>query len=128
MNNLPNIRRVKYGWQFHTARGGSLQTRFFSDREFGGKKRARSSAVVYRDSMMIGLERKPAKLHSDNKTGFNRIHITSEPLGGGGTYDRVRASVKLESGLVFRKSWPLSRYGKDEAIQKAVKWQKKIKS
>lgn len=134
MRSMKNVRRVEQGvgsgWQFHSTTGGKPVTRFFSDSKYDGKRKARLAAIEYRDSQMPTLQERSREVRSQwldprNTTGVNRVRVATEPAAGGGTYQRVVASVKLPHKTRV-KSWRLDKFEYEDALQLAVQWQKRV--
>jgi len=130
MKNSPNIRRVDvghtHGWQFFCSRTGKHVTKLFSDRTYGGTRKAKAAAVKYRDSYLTKLVA-PRKVisHRRSSRGLKTPGVikVTEPRQHG-TYVRIRAQVRYPK-KVERRSWNVEEHGLDEAIRLATNWRKR---
>jgi len=130
MKNSPNVRRVDvgrtHGWQFFCSRAKKHVTKLFSDRAYGGKRKAKAAAVEYRDKYLaeLGVSSRVIN-HLTSSRGLNIPGVTKVTESRqSGTYVRIRAQVSYPE-KVERRSWNVEEHGIAEAIRLAINWRKR---
>ena len=119
--------KKNHGWQIRIVVAGKLRggsPRYFPDKLHGGKNKALKLAKARRDEILAGLpqevkdraNREPRKIP---KSGTKGVTHVLAPKGG---YAYWQASWK-EDGVRKLAKFSISRYGEDNALAFAIKYQ-----
>jgi len=119
-------RRGFRGYSVLLTRRGILHSRFFADRRFGGRRKARAAAERWRDEQMVTLY-PPVRLRRFtpwNRTGVVGVLLERYQVRGR-RYRRYRASWPDAEGRSRRRSFDLRKYGEEKAFELAVEARRK---
>lgn len=128
MQNHHNIRRIDdatrrtYAWIVQVQRKNRITIKMFSDSNFGGRERALSAAIQYRDALIIAAS--PAAHNRWRRTIVRRNNRSGIP--GVGLYTRRNGMKRWiacwtdENGVSRSKSFSVSIHGDDKAKELAV--------
>ena len=109
------------GVSVHFTRRGVTQTRFFSDRKYGGPDKALKAASEWRDKELVRLY-PPIRIRRFfplNKTGIIGILLERYRVGTR-WYRRYRASWPDGKGGWQRRSFDVGKYGREKAFSLAI--------
>lgn len=117
--------RGTLGYMVRISRGGEKHNRFFSDKEYGGKRKALTAAKNHYDELVASLP--PAKtskgiLSARNKSGRVGVHLAVNPSScwSDVEYSSYVASWKNEEGRRQKISFSVEKYGKRKARDYAI--------
>jgi hypothetical protein len=106
----------------HFRRRGKLYYKRFYDRKCGGSKKARISAITWRDRKLI--EAKPLtyrefhqQVRSNNTSGVPGVHFlrtTKQPQG------IWQARIQLPDGRKIHRTFSVRKFGERRAFERAV--------
>lgn len=128
MKPLRNIRRIDndtsrtHAWLVRVQRRSNTNIRMFSDGNFGGKQKALSAALEYRDALIISPS--PAEHNLWHRTIVRRNNTSGIP--GVGIYKRTNGTEKWvaywidENGIRKSRTFSVEIHGKRKAKQLAV--------
>lgn len=117
------------GWLVRITRKGKLHSQYFADQYYGGKRKALSAAMAYRDEMDAKLKPFSAKqlskkLRSNNKSGVPGVRLVTETdtrWESEPTYEYYVAQWSPEVGVRKTKRFSVKKYGKKKALDMAIK-------
>lgn len=129
MKREPNISRLDYGrthgWWVRFQRGEREGKRrviqkSFSDRLYGGKRKALAAAIAWRDRAAPGL---PAKLRQRERVppGYGYVKRT-EVLRRVERHPVYVGWIRLDGGRCSSTTWSVTRWGELGAKQKCQRW------
>ena len=128
MQHLPNIRRIDdvtrstHAWLVQVQRKNRIAIKMFSDGIFGGKGKALSAALRYRDTLIIAVS--PAAHNLWHRTIVRRNNTSGIP--GVGFYKRANGAERWvaywedENGIRRSRTFSVSIYGNRKAKKLAV--------
>ena len=133
MDKNRNIMRVDRettgGFLVRMTRRGKLHSQYFSDDEYGGKRKAQKAAQDFRDDLEKKLKSYSAKQlskkkRSNNTSGTPGVRLVkeqdsrwpSEP-----TYSYYVAQWSPAKGVRKTKRFSVKKYGKKKALELAIK-------
>ena len=131
-NNLGNlhITRVESGvvtpgWNFRLRFAGRIESSFFSDRSYGGKKNALVVARMYRDARLKQLGpkdvmRRIGRKSSRNSSGVVGVSRTAIMTTNGKKYICWSAQWPLLSGKHCIRRFSILKFGEKKARQLAI--------
>ena len=113
-----------HGWQVRLQRRGVKYAKYFSDRLFGGSKRALAEAREWRDALLERLEngdtvrvcRRSAR-NSSGVVGVSKVTVVSS---NGSEYQFWQATWSPEPGKRRCVKFSVKRYGDRRAFELAV--------
>lgn len=133
--SVKNIKRIDspktHGWQVHVRRGGVLRTKLFSDRIYGGKRKALTAAKSYRDDLLEEMAKlaKPLwriKRTPRTNTGELGVSLTEYTYRSGKKRQVITVTARESLGKAVNRKFSVDKLGYDEAVKKAVAWRKKV--
>ena len=128
MQHLANIRRIDddtrrtYAWLVRVQRKNNIAFKMFSDSIFGGKDKALSAAIQYRNALIVAAS--PAAHNLWHRTIVRRNNTSGIP--GVGLYKRANGSERWvaywedENGIRRSRSFSVNIHGKRKAKELAV--------
>ena len=128
MPQTRNIRRIDnesrrtHAWLVQVQRRNHISIKMFSDGLCGGKKKALSAALAYRDALIVAAS--PAKHNLWHRTIVRRNNTSGIP--GVGLYTRKNGTERWiatwidEFGIRRSRSFAIANHGKREAKQLAI--------
>jgi len=124
-----------HGWQVRFQRKGVRQGRFFSDSEWGGKRRALAIARKYRDQLLAQAERQDAVagravrvqtvVTRRNQSGVVGVSRISQRSAKGDEYHFWQASWTSPDGTRETVRFSVRKFGDEEAFQRACEARRK---
>jgi len=133
MKHLRNIRRIDddsrrtHAWLVQVQRRSHIKIKLFSDGIFGGKKKALSAALEYRDALLAAPT--PAEQNLWHRTIVRRNNTSGIP--GVGLFKRANGSERWvafwidETGRKRSRTFAVKSHGNRKAKQLAVAEQKR---
>ncbi|NNE90593.1 MAG: hypothetical protein HKN23_03010 [Verrucomicrobiales bacterium] len=130
-----NIKRIDspktHGWQVHVRRGGVLKTKLFSDRVYGGKRKALEAAEEYRDQLlseMAGLAKPLWKIKRTPRTntGHLGVSLTEYENKSGKKRKVITVTAREKLGKAVNRKFSVDKLGYEQAVKKAVSWRNKV--
>ncbi|WP_301101363.1 AP2/ERF family transcription factor [Propionivibrio sp.] len=128
MKHHRNIRRIDndtrrtHAWLVQVQRRGNVIIKMFSDNILGGKQKALSAALEYRDELILAAP--AAERNLWHRTIVRRNNTSGIP--GVGLYKRTNGSERWraewidENGIRKSRTFSVSIYGKRKAKQLAI--------
>ena len=118
----PNASMV--GWNVRLCHAGRTESKFFSDRMFGGKENALIVARIYRDARLNEFGPKNSMCHigrktSRNSTGIVGVHRTTCQTKGH-YYDYWSAQWPASDRKQCIRKFSIRKYGEEEARRLAI--------
>ncbi|QDS95998.1 AP2 domain protein [Roseimaritima multifibrata] len=132
--NITRIDRVHSGgYLVRVMRRKKLHSQFFSDLDYGGKRKALAAAREHRDDLESRLKSFSAKklaqqTRSNNTSGIAGVRLVEETdhrWASKPTYKYWVAQWSPSKGVRKTKRYSVEKYGNDEAYRLAVKARKK---
>lgn len=107
------------GFQVHISREGRLWTKFFSDRKFGSKEKARLAARKFRNSLEASVpEARTNTSMRETATGYS---LRTRKNRDGSVTQYISASAATEIGKSVRKAFRIDQ-DMTGAVQAALDW------
>ncbi len=105
--------------------------KLFSDRKYGGKRKAQNLARQYRDELYERLDQIPKKprivyRNARNATGVIGVCRTAKRTPGGKAHENYHVNWRPEPGVQKGKSFSIRKYGEKKAFQLAVAHRRKM--
>ncbi|TWU64842.1 MULTISPECIES: AP2/ERF family transcription factor [Crateriforma] len=132
--NITRIdRKTTGGYLVRVMRRGELTSWYFSDKEYGSKRKALAAAKEYRDELEGGLAGYSAKQlakkqRSNNTSGVVGVRLVEEKdprWPSQPTYRYWVAQWSPQKGVRRTKRFSVEKYGEDKAYKMAVQARKK---
>ena len=133
MNKLRNIMRIDRkqsgGYLVRITRKGKLHSEYFSDVEYGGKRKAMRAAQDYRDAQEEKLKAFSAKqlskkVRANNTSGTPGVRLVKETdtrWASEPTYEYYVAQWSPAKGVRRTKRFSVKKYGRKKAMELAIK-------
>ncbi len=123
-----------HGWFVRGYKNGKTYAKLFSDRKYGGKRKAQNLARQYREELYETLAQIPTKPRgrrivyrdSRNTTGVLGVCRTAKRTPGGNGDEHYRVSWYPDSGVQKTTSFSIRKYGEKKAFQLAVAHRRKM--
>lgn len=123
-----------HGWFVRGYRNGRTYSKLYSDRKWGGKRKALDEARKYRDELLDELEKIPARPRgrrivfrdSRNTTGVLGVCRTAKRSPNGTINECYSVSWRPEPGVQKCTSFSIRKYGEKKAFQLAVAHRRKM--
>ncbi len=108
-----------------------IYAKLFSDRQYGGKRKAQNLARQYRDELYERLAQIPTKPHivyrdSRNATGVIGVCRTAKRSTNGKVNECYSVSWRPTEGVQKATSFSIRKYGEKRAFQLAVAHRRKM--
>lgn len=129
----PGISRIDtdstHGWYVRAYRNGSVQSKFFSDRKYGGRDVAYKEACSHRDELFQKVaaqpkeprKRSPQISAKRSGTGVVGVTRTDKKTASGKVLTCYSVSWRPQSNVQKCTSFSWDKYGEAEAFRRAVK-------
>lgn len=124
-----------HGWQVRFQRKGVRQGQFFSDSEWGGKRRALAIARKYRDQLLAQAERQDAVsgravrvqtvVTRRNQSGVVGVSRISQRSAKGDEYHFWQASWTSSDGTRETVRFSVRKFGDEDAFHRACEARRK---
>lgn len=133
MSKKRNIMRVDRetvgGWLVRITRKGKLHSQYFSDKVYGGKRKALNAAMQHRDELEAKLKsftpkQLSKKVRANNTSGTPGVRLVEEKdrrWSSEPTYQYYVAQWSPETGVRKTKRFSVKKYGKKKALELAIK-------
>ena len=123
-----------HGWFVRGYKNGKTYAKLFSDRKYGGKRKAQILARQYREELYERLAQIPSKPHgrrivyrdSRNSTGVLGVCRTAQRTPSGKVHERYSVSWRPAEGVQKATSFSIRKYGEKRAFQLAVAHRRKM--
>ncbi len=123
-----------HGWFVRGYRNGKTYRKLFSDRKYGGKRKAQNLARQYRDELHERLAQIPNRPRgrrivyrdSRNSTGVLGVCRTAKRSSNGKVNECYSVSWRPAEGLQKATSFSIRKYGEKRAFQLAVAHRRKM--
>lgn len=123
-----------HGWFVRGYRNGKTYSKLFSDKKWGGKRKAQEAAKEYRNDLLNDLQDIPSKPRgrrivfrdSRNTTGVLGVCRTSKKSANGTVNECYSVSWRPEPGIQKCTSFSIKKYGEKKAFNMAVAHRKKM--
>lgn len=120
-----------HGWEVRITRRGKRVAKYFSDKDYGGKRGSLAASKVFRDAQIERLRPytrlelvKRAENRTGNVLGVRLRENVVEKNGWQYTYKTWEASWTPDGGKRVKKQFSVKKYGDAEAYKLAVKARK----
>jgi hypothetical protein len=113
------------GWNFRLRVAGRIESKFFSDRSYGGKENALAVARMYRNARLEQLGpkdimRRVGRKNSRNSSGIVGVSRTTIITTNGKKYACWSAQWPLARGKHFIRRFSILKFGEEKARQLAI--------
>ncbi len=123
-----------HGWFVRGYKNGKTHAKLFSDRKYGGKRKAQNLARQYRDELHERLAQIPTKPRgrrivyrdSRNTTGVLGVCRTAKRSTNGKVNECYSVSWRPTEGVQKATSFSIRKYGEKRAFQLAVAHRRKM--
>ena len=121
-----------HGWEVRITRRGKHVAKYFSDKDYGGKRASLGAAKSFRDDQIEKLRPytrlelvKRAEIRSGNVPGVRLRENVVEKNGWQYTYQTWEASwTPAEGGRRIKRQFSINKYGDEKAYKLAVRARK----
>ena len=120
-----------HGWEVRITRRGKRVAKYFSDKDYRGKRGSLAAAKAFRDAQIEKLRPytrlelvKRAESRSGTVPGVRLRENVVEKNGWQYTYQTWEASWTPEGGKRIKRQFSINKYGDEEAYRLAVKARK----
>jgi hypothetical protein len=133
ISRIDSKKKKTHGWYVRVQFNNTMYSKFFSDGQYSGRSEALAAAIEYRNEVEAAIgkprtERTVVGVHPQNQTGVVGVHRRRKHNGGKGRTSNGTASYSdvyevtwsPEPNVVSRTSVSISKYGKKEALRRAV--------
>lgn len=122
-----------HGWFVRCYRNAKIYSKLFSDKKYGGRRKALCAAREYRDQLEKDLEKIPRTprgrrlVFSDsrNKTGVLGVTRSKKVGADGVVREAYAVSWRPEPGVQKCTSFSIDKYGEEGAFRLAVQLRRK---
>jgi len=126
ITRIDQPKRSFHGYNVRLRHGQDAYARFFADRKHGGKRKALRLAQAYRDEVLATMpkqkqEAAARKIRKTPKSGVTGVTHVITPRTGTSRYAYWQASWNDEHGKRRTAKFSIQRYGKEEALDMAIK-------
>ena len=123
-----------HGWFVRGYKNGKTHSKLFSDRKYGGKRKAQNLARQYRDELHERLAQIPTKPRvrrivyrdSRNTTGVLGVCRTAKRSTNGKVNECYSVSWRPAEGVQKATSFSIRKYGEEKAFKLAVAHRRKM--
>lgn len=133
MSKLRHISRFEYGrtiaWWVRVYRGEKLYSKLFSDRAYGGKRKALAKALAYRDRLLkrvpLPIQPQPVPPGPGYVKRETRHYYDSQ--GTRRSYEAWTGWIRIAPKKAASTNWSISKWGSLGAKKMAEAWLKEVR-